>query len=214
MGNDKDKNLPERWPESLDDLKDLTESTFDRVAGLFGNWRMRDIEDTLGSSLPWLHSNFEHGGEENLWAFPVPSARQYDRCKDAGGESAWNKDGVWRCLFGGDDKKETFKDYTSYLDWRRGMRQAIAAEREKERQQWQSIWRPNESTGSNVRYISESEAEKLGKKVVSSSVTSETISKDDGQLETKKVVKKWYDDGSVSLSESTTNGKNGGWFWK
>jgi len=36
------------------------------------------------------------GRDHKLWAYPVPSARQYDRCIENNGTSAWSRDGVWR----------------------------------------------------------------------------------------------------------------------
>lgn len=217
-GNNNNNNEDERkkWHDKLDEVWDLTDRTFDKFTNKFNDVWSRDWEDTIGNSLPWVSSTFFDSKKENLWAFPVPSARQYDKCKDADGVSAWNKDGIWRCLFNNEHQQDPdnwFTKYGNFLDWRRQMRKNLVAQREKELEQWQSIWKP--SSSQKEKYISESEAEKAGKNVTSSSFTSETVTKDDGSLETKRVVKKWYDDGTVSLSESTKNDQNKlhGWFW-
>lgn len=199
-----------------DDVGEFLDRTFDRVNNAVHSYG-GNIQDTLEENLPGWASSFNlplgspfFGGKEqsaeNLWAFPVPSARQYDQCKETGGTSAWNKEGVWRCLFGDDAKDKTswFKDYTSFLDWRRDMYKAEIAKRQKEREQWDQLW-SSTSSDKPDKYISETEANRLGKKVVSSSVTSETVSKDDGKLETKRIVKKWYDDGTCSMNESVNS---------
>lgn len=60
----------------------------------------------------------------------------------------------------------------------------------------------------------------LGKTVVSTVTTNETITKQDGTLETKNIVQKWYKDGTSSVTERITNSadkpanSNPGWFWK
>lgn len=207
---DKDNEDKNNWS---DDVGEFIDKTFDRVHNAVNTYS-GNIQDTLEENFPWLgsfnlpvSSPFFGGKEqsaENLWAFPVPSARQYDQCKDAGGTSAWNKEGVWRCLFGPDAKdKSWFHDYTGFLDWRREMYRAMAAKRKKEQEQWSQLW-DSKTDDSPKRYIAEAEAERMGKKVVSSSISSETVTKDDGNLETKRVVKKWYDDGTCSVNESVS----------
>jgi hypothetical protein len=142
--------------------------------------------------------------------------------------SAWSTEGVWKCLFPKDaaehrrlfegSNPQYFKEYTALLEFRRGMRNA---ERERERSRWSRDSSPRETTQhsdpAKIRFISESEADRVGKTVVSSQVRSETVSKDDGTLETKRVVKKYYDDNTASVSETVDSGKqaasNSGWFW-
>lgn len=198
----------------------------------------------------------------NIWAFPVPSTKQYANCKELNGTSAWTRDGVWRCLFpqsqaqldqelqlsrtpttsssssllsfnkpaaatseeaADADKRRLFPDYTSYLDWKVIARKALAEKRVRERDQWDQNERHRLSPPSHddprkaIVHVSEAEAEKNGKRIISSSVSSETVTKDDGTLETRKVVQKYYDDGTSSVTENVYNSKqkdSRGWFWK
>lgn len=220
-----------------------------------GEWN-DSIEDTLTSTLPsfvwggrerfnqqrdaWLGDNWvSHSSNtaeldlkldetkpNNIWAFPVPSTKQYAKCKELEGSSVWTQEGVWRCLFpknkhqlnkelnataaSDPEDRKLFGDYSSYLDWKSVMRSNMAAQRQRERQEMVE----KEKVG--TKYISQSEAEKSGKRVISSSMSSQTISKDDGSLETKQVVQKWYEDGTSSLTEtvSTSPDHAKGWFWK
>lgn len=197
---------------------------------------------------------------KNLWAFPVPSSKQYEQCKKLEGTSVWTREGVWRCLFPSSSldksrldsalKKSTqlsssskfdsptnelainsvhaFPDFTSYLDWKSQIRKAIQVKEERELAEWQDNFNRQLSVtrGSEERqhpaFISEEEAIKQNKNVVSSSVSSSTITKGDGTLETRKIVKKCYSDGTASVTEnvSTSNDQNSrndsssGWFWK
>jgi hypothetical protein len=248
---------------SLDDVWDLTGRTMGRMSNLFSVYgdRIQDrLEDTLFNgnedkrwprvgSLGWFpdHNRDDHDScvKGKMWGYPVPSMRQYDRCKENDGVSVWSRDGVWRCLFPNvSDAKEQlknldidgnngtrledqqwFSDYSFYLDWRRAMRKAEEAKREQEwqrsKQHYDSLWsdKPTEQKSKvPTKYVSELEAEKQGKNVISTSVVSETVSREDGTLETKRIVKKWYDDDTVSVSETVNTGldndNKGGWFWK
>jgi hypothetical protein len=77
--------------------------------------------------------------QTNLWAFPVPSSAQDQRCRDLGGDGVWTRESVWRCLFPADKRRlqhelekakngnvegRLFGDYTDYLDWKAGMKKA------------------------------------------------------------------------------------------
>lgn len=115
-----------------------------------------------------------------------------------------------------------FPDFTSYLDWKSEIRKAMEYKLKQDRKKYSDVY-PEDSTSraitpirNNTSYISEEEAEKLGKKVVSSCIESRTITTENGDLETKKVVRKWYDDGTASISEyvNTTPKESSGWFWK
>lgn len=166
----------------------------------------------------------------NIWAFPVPSTKQYAQCKELEGQSIWTREGVWRCLFPQNNQqleqelqmqpsedRKLFADYTSYLDWKTAFRKAMAAQRQRERQELKQQWEKERELYANPKYISQTEAEKSGKRVISSSVSSETISKEDGSLETKKVVQKWYEDGTSSVTETVSTSpdqSSKGWFWK
>lgn len=164
----------------------------------------------------------------NMWAYPVPSTKQYADCKELQGKSVWTREGVWRCLFPQDQLKldqelrkpnterRLFGDYITYLDWKTGMRKALLEKRQHEREQLKAEWEKEQHVFANPKYISQAEAEKNGKKVISSSISTETLSKEDGSFETKKVVQKWYDDGTSSIAENISNSKDkrSGWFWK
>lgn len=115
-----------------------------------------------------------------------------------------------------------FSDFTSYLDWKSEIRKAIEYKKKQDRERYSDSY-PEDNVSkaitpirNNKSYISEEEAEKLGKKVISSSIESRTITTENGDLETKKIVRKWYDDGTASISESvkTTPRSSSGWFWK
>uniref|UniRef100_A0A060T7J2 ARAD1B19624p n=1 Tax=Blastobotrys adeninivorans TaxID=409370 RepID=A0A060T7J2_BLAAD len=210
-----------------DEFNELRDKTMDRMQDLMSSYSDK-VQGSLEEHFPWvfsLSSPFFTGREdsaENLWSYPVPSARQYDQCIDAGGKSAWNKDGLWRCLFPQNpeynNKDKWFSDYSGFLDWRRHMRQVAV----KERQQRELEAKKEHESVQNAltkpaRFISESDAESAGKRVVSTSVTSETITNNEGQLETKRRVEKWYDDGTKSVKETIENGENkgsSGWFWR
>ncbi|ANB11079.1 Mpm1p [Sugiyamaella lignohabitans] len=93
------------------------------------------------------------------------------------------------------------------------------------------------ATSSAAKQITESEAEDQGKNVISKSIVVESVWRD-GKLQTRQVVKKWYDDNTVSVKETTNSNANsnsnpaltsgtsedglnhhsndskGGWFWK
>lgn len=227
---------------------------------------------------------------KNLWAFPVPNDRQYEKCKELEGTSLWTRDGVWRCLFpssaseqsrlnqaldnskhadfsaqvanskaGGETpdigairEAQVFPDVSIYLNWKTAIRKAIQAKRAQERAEWQKQFDSrfqNRGYGENQgqltqapsqssetpqqqqqqqqqpKFISEEEAHAQNKKVVSSAYSSSTFTKEDGSLETRKVVEKWYDDGTTSVTERVSNSANhnddtrsssssSGWFWK
>lgn len=241
------------------DLADRTiDNTFKKVSKIVHDYG-GDWEDTISSGLPsifwggrdqlarkydeWLRDDdgtmtnrenvlpLDETKPSHLWAYPVPSTKQYSQCQDLGGNSVWTREGVWRCLFPASqadldaelrkpkDERRLYGDYTGFLDWKAGMRRAMLAARAKERaeqeknqpqRQMSSLW------SGKPKYISESEATAAGKRIVSSSISSETITKDDGSLETKKVVQKWYDDGTTSKTEEVSNSvdKTSGWFWK
>lgn len=129
---------------------------------------------------------------------------------------------------------QVFPDFSTYLDWRSGVRKALRENHSRARAEWKSKFDKNvklfgnQSDGvvttsdpghlSKTKYITEEEAEQQNKQIVSSSFASSTVTKDDGSLETKEVVKKWYSDGTASVTESVKNSKDGheskGWFWK
>lgn len=249
----------------------------------------------------------------NLWAFPVPTTSQHDKCKELEGKEVWTREGVWRCLFPMDKRqvdyqvqkgspssgassedRKLFGDYTAYLDWKSAIRTAmreqkerdrvlariqhereleerqnrarlekqrseqdrleserIALERinsmrvEKERLDREQRFRREQERFEADRQIQDarwdndsynprrpvkaqweaargapSAATDLGKAVASSTTTNETITKQDGSLETKQTIKTWYKDGTSSVTERITSapqeqdGKKSGWFWK
>lgn len=43
--------------------------------------------------------NLDQSKPKDLYAYPVPSGRQYSQCKAYRGTSLWTREGVWRCLF-------------------------------------------------------------------------------------------------------------------
>lgn len=222
---------------SFDDWWNKTDHVMDQAMGRVSSLISPLTNEEWFNNMFHIKFDYESKNANSLWAFPVPSARQYERCKEADGKSVWNKDGVWRCLFPNDENYskvngDYFKDYTGFLDWRRQMKLAMVEERNKRRKekeeqwsQWQQTNDNSSATGSSnnnnsgVKYISATEAEKQGKKIISSSILNETVTKDDGSIETKQVVKKWYDDGTTSMTESINNNNNhgdgkNGWFWK
>lgn len=246
MAKDKDNDktdLWEEWTSSMNDLRSLTDRTFDRVTSQLGDYsgqirdQVRDQIEEQGS--PWFrhwYDETDHGSRKSsrswrrrchneLWAFPVPTSRQYDACKEKNGLSLWNRDGAWSCILPEDDRhdkvvselnqnvadsdKNWFSDYSVFLDWRRAM---IHAEQARQRQKMDKA----NGIANKVKYISEEDATSQGKKCISKNVVVETKSLDDGSLETKTVVQKWYDDGTTSRKETTKEqqSKNTGWFWK
>lgn len=222
---------------SLDEVVGVSGRTFDRLGNLMQAYHDRFYDRFFdgnggpwGSWTPFGYDRSDGHGGRKMWAFPVPSARQYEKCVDKEGVSAWNRDGVWKCLFPKSAEEhralfegtspDYFKEYNALLEFRRKMRKAEA---ERERQRWTDTATLGTSTkpadNGKLRYVSESDAEKAGKTVVSSQVWSETVSKDDGTLETKRVVKKFYDDNTASVSETVDSGtrsgsgSGSGWFW-
>lgn len=163
----------------------------------------------------------------NLWAYPVPSTNQYAKCKDMNGTSVWTREGVWRCLFPQSanllglelnkstekENRQLFGTYNGYLDWKVYMRKLEQEKANLRREELQKQWQEN-----HARFSTSSEATPdNGKVVTSTQVSTSTYTKEDGSLETKKVVQKWYSDGTTSTIETVSNGKDdsgSGWFWK
>lgn len=235
----------------MNDLWTLTDRTFDKMSNQLGEYSDQLKDQFEEQAVPWFRQRWHDRRDKRCnshdqWAFPVPTARQYDRCKEKNGLSLWNRDGSWRCVLPDDEKysevqsqlsqrqplenREWFSDYSVFLDWRRAMIKAEQAKREQLLQQQQreqlttkDKWSSDKwykdgwlaDTSDKVKYVSESDAQAQGKKVVSKSVVMEMVSQDDGTVKTNKVVKKWYDDGTMSKSEIVDEGrKPGGWFWK
>lgn len=86
----------------------------------------------------------------NLWAFPVPTTSQHDKCKELEGQGVWTPEGVWRCLFPLDKRqvevqtnkgkpgsgakledRKLFGDYTAYMDWKSAIRKAMRTKEEQ-----------------------------------------------------------------------------------
>lgn len=218
------------------------------------------ISETLNSSLPAIILNGTKNGSpdyqdvwsnagyatddtsvpldttkpDNIWAFPVPSTKQYQRCKDLQGTSVWTRQGVWRCLFPqsqnllenelnkpvSDTGRQIFGDYNAFLDWKVYMRRLKEEKIEKQREELQRKWQENREKYAQAveTTVSKTGEDSPDKKVVSSSVSTHSYTKDDGTFETKKTVKKWYEDGTSSTVETVSNGPDtdspSGWFWK
>lgn len=199
---------------------------------------------------------YPEGVECKDYAYPVPSVRQHARCVENGGVGAWDRQGMWNCLVGdtkklglddkqlGDDRS-FFRDYSVYLDWKTAMKKASDARKEQEKLRWQqqaSQW--NQTVDNNVsrhegsimaparsedvtKYVSETEATANNKRIVNSNVINEYVYRD-GELKSRSVVKKWYEDGTMSVTESInghpskdsgpvssgTETGSSGWFWK
>lgn len=240
----------------------------------------------------------------NLWAFPVPTTKQHDKCEELNGQGVWTREGVWRCLFpldnlqvqrqvqiGSADSKaptserKLFGDYTDYLDWKSAIRKAMREKEERDRaiariehdkqenerqeyirqvharkeqerieaeRQAREHWTRQQERIDADRQLREQFARQqelvrkekeehlaamrsqqqqqqqqwepvrnLDKTVVSTSTTSETVTKEDGTSETKQIIQKWYKDGTSTVTERVTtapptaDGKGrSGWFWK
>lgn len=268
-GSDKresDEDLNKEWSDTVDDLWNVTNKTVGKMSSALTSYSDRifdhitDLDipmlgDVMSSSWPVVRARRNH--EEaadvnndrapaqcaNLWAYPVPSFRQYNKCVDNNGVSAWSRDGVWRCLFPSSEAeldfdgknvsdpadRRWFKDYSVFLDWRRAMYLAQVAKAKSEEEQraqlrdqsrsllndqWKSPF--PDSTTKDLKYVSEEEARNQGKRVISSSMFSETVTQDDGTVAHKTCVKKWYDDNTVSVTETTDSKPldHKGWFWK
>lgn len=258
VAND-DYDLNKEWTDTMDDLWNVTNKTVGRFSNALSSYSDRVFDQLHEIDLPGIGTAVSAwpmsrpAGDEakeinkdrapascsNLWAYPVPSFRQYNKCMENNGVSAWSRDGVWRCLFPNSvqdldfdgtqtasEDRRWFKDYSVFLDWRRAMyvaqltkvQQELDAKKQQRQQSFESSdWKqPFGSSSKDVKYVSESEAEKQGKRVISSSIVSETVSQEDGTLQTKQRIKKWYDDNTVSVTE-TTDAKpqdSKGWFWK
>lgn len=200
---------------------------------------------------------YPDGVECRDYAYPVPSVRQHARCLENGGVGVWDRQGMWNCLVGdtnklGLDKSQLgddstfFKDYSVYLDWKTAMKKASDARREQDKIRWQqqaSQWNqtavennvnshersaltPANPAGDMTKYVSETEATANNKKVINSNVLKEYVYRD-GELKSRSVVKKWYEDGTMSVTESingqqdnnnglanSETGSSSGWFWK
>ncbi|VVT57186.1 uncharacterized protein SAPINGB_P005577 [Magnusiomyces paraingens] len=257
-------NHSRNWNSSLDVFQVEGDSESNENVGASGS-----LTTTTGDSLTSPQTiELDQSKPRNLWAFPVPSTRQYDNCKELQGTSLWTREGVWRCLFpksSSDQARldqaleksknadyasasnttdpstsstltetQVFSDFTTYLDWKSAVRKAIAAKRRLERAEWQKQfdsqfgdkspqqYQSGQLTTSSPKFITEEEAKAQNKKVVSSAYSSTTVTKDDGSLETRKVIEKWYDDGTASVTEKINNSPNdgkgndgtSGWFWK
>lgn len=169
----------------------------------------------------------------NIWAFPVPSTKQYQRCQELKGTSVWTRQGVWRCLFPQsqnlldhelnkpvtDTGRQIFGDYNTFLDWKVHMRKLKEEKIEKQRQELQRQWQENRDKYAEAveTTVSKTGDDSPDKKVVSSSVSTTSYTKEDGTFETKKIVQKWYEDGTSSTVETVSNGPeagSSGWFWK
>lgn len=200
----------------------------DRMGGL------SDVETKLGLD--------ERKPNDELWAYPVPSVKQYEACRELeqtqGAIGVWTREGVWRCLFpknkrqfeanlalplvgSGTQEKEkderyVFGDYRAFLDWKSGFRRAMLAQRRRERE-LESAWtNPNTLTTTTTTGGSEED----GKKVVATSIHTETYTTSAGAVETKRTVKTTFADGTTKLTETTSNsadsadqGKLGGGDW-
>ena len=186
--------------------------------------------------------------QTNIWAFPVPSSVQDQRCRDLGGKGVWTRESVWRCLFPTDKRRleyelekskdgnvegRLFGDYTSYLDWRAGMKKATQYYTQQQQQKYSSptkavngydnTWKAQDEkhqsyfSNSALGHTSEPNFDPSmnGENVISTISSTETFKKPDGTLGTKHIVKKEYADGSKTTTERIiSNEKQSGWFWK
>lgn len=199
---------------------------FDQTMGsLRGSWDDANFE-ALGQTLGQSLNQFKGGiYSDALTAYPIPSIQQYNSCLDKGGRSIWTEDGFWRCIMKGSNPvpehlKKQFPDYTAFLDYQRKLvkeresAQTRALESPKKDSSW-SFSLPVSFPGSDrPRLISEDEAR--GKRVVSQSQETQTITLDNGDLETRTKTIQNFDDGTafVKTSKDVGNGGNNGWFWK
>ena len=171
----------------------------------------------------------------------VPTAREYAQCLDQGGRSVWAEDGFWRCLFKGQTLpphlKHEFTDYTGFLEYQRDLVRRATVDRQLAGRQQQAsqlqtdLFKPesasptsNWSLGSlfsgdsvfpgsdRPRLISEAEAE--GKRAISENVSSESVTLDDGTLQTRTKQIRYFDDGTACVKNTTDRGEAKGWFWK
>lgn len=142
----------------------------------------------------------------------VPSERQYADCVAKKGDSVWLEDGSYKCLFPSDPTPEGkwFKDFKGFLDFREQMRNARMKERrELAKSHFNDSPFPG---GEHPRLISEKEAKT--KHPISTNMTSESVTLDDGTLETIRREVRLFDDNTAYVKESTENSKDKGWFWR
>lgn len=159
---------PEPWaPES--------EYKWGRGWGHCGKWHHNKLgkhPETVGylnANGNWDLGNghvieLEKTKQTNLWAFPVPSSAQDQRCRDLEGNGVWTRESVWRCLFpvnkqqlehelersknNGSDGR-LFGDYTDYLNWKASMRKATQYYNQETRKFVQSTEAKTERDSSN-----------------------------------------------------------------
>lgn len=143
----------------------------------------------------------------------VPTEREYADCVSKRGDSVWLEDGSYKCLFPSDPSPEGkwFKDFKGYLDFRDQMRRAREAERSRLLDAPYHRDSPFPG-GEHPRLISEKEAS--NKHPVSTNISSESVTLDDGTLETLRREVKLYDDNTAYVKETKENSKDKGWFWR
>lgn len=198
---------------------------FDQTMGsLRGNWDEANFE-ALGQTLGQSVNQFRSGISSDALAYPVPSIQQYSNCLDKGGRSIWTEDGFWRCILKGtnsvpDHLKKQFPDYTAFLDYQRKLvkerenAESRALENTKNDRPWSFSSLTSFPGSDRPRLITEEEAR--GKRLVSQSQETQTVTLDNGDLETRTKTIQKFDDGTafVKSSKDVGSGSNNGWFWK
>ncbi len=168
--------------------------------------------------------NIVREGNKNgiLWAYPVPSEKWYNNCKELNGTGLWDRSGVWRCLFPNSNSnsnsnlninekdqygKFLFPNYEELLDWKYTMKKLSKS------QQLQSK-SLTQSQSEISKQINEHEHEHTTFKSWGSStiITSEFLN--DGTEKIKEIKKEYYPDGTSKTFENiktkppTTNNSN------
>ncbi|ODV61646.1 Mpm1p ASCRUDRAFT_24161, partial [Ascoidea rubescens DSM 1968] len=171
---------------------------------------------------------FKEGGNNlGLWAYPIPSTNIYNVCKEKSGLSVWDEKGVWRCLFPkaiipetefavskedvlsntyDNNKYKFFQDYTKYLDWRLHMAEVDKQEREKRRLEAQTKFKEfyglDKNSNSSIEKTDINKINESGKKVVGSSSSFSSTTKEDGSIENFTKIEKWFEDGTSEIKET------------
>lgn len=132
---------------------------------------------------------------------------------------------------------QVFPDFGTYLDWKSGVRNALRENyfHSRTMEKPSGVNRihdarhdtPKTAPVSNVSEQDtkhgsfDQDLKNQSKKVTSTSFITSTITKEDGSLETKEIMKKWYSDGTTSTTENIKNSRvpehereSSGWFWK